>query len=180
MGLIDSFRLEEIGSGAGLYRAVVKRDPQSPETSITDVGFGISQILPALVLLYYANEGSTIILEQPEIHLHPAIQSALADLIITAIKTRNIQVVLESHSEHLLMRLMRRVAEGKKSKYPQISPADMKVYFCQSQNGTSSAEELKINLFGSIENWPNDFFGDQFEEAAAREEAAIEKRAAMR
>jgi predicted ATPase len=180
MGLINSFKLDEIGSGAGLYRAVVKRDPQSPETLITDVGFGISQILPALVLLYYADEGSTIILEQPEIHLHPAIQSALADLIVTAIKTRNIQVVLESHSEHLLMRLMRRIAEGPKSKYPQISPNDMKVYFCKSESGTSHAEELKINLFGSIENWPNDFFGDPFEEAAAREEAAIEKKAALK
>lgn len=179
MGLISSFRLEEIGSGAGLYRAIVKRDPQSTETSITDVGFGISQILPALVLLYYADEGSTIILEQPEIHLHPAIQSGLADLIITAIKTRNLQVILESHSEHLLMRLMRRIAEGEKSKYPPIAPEDMRVYFCQSRDGTSYAEELKINLFGSIENWPDDFFGDQFEEAAAREEAAIEKRATL-
>jgi predicted ATPase len=75
---------------------------------------------------------------------------------------------------------MRRIAEGPKSKYPQISPNDMKVYFCKSESGTSHAEELKINLFGSIENWPNDFFGDPFEEAAAREEAAIEKKAALK
>lgn len=176
MGLISSFKLDEIGSGAGLYRAVVKRDLQSPEASITDVGFGISQILPALVLLYYAPEGATVILEQPEIHLHPAIQSALADLIVTAIKTRNIQVVLESHSEHLLNRLLRRIAEGTKSKYPAIYPEDVKVYFCQTHNGTSHAEELKINLFGAIENWPDDFFGDQFGEVAAREEAAMNKR----
>ncbi|ABD07681.1 conserved hypothetical protein [Rhodopseudomonas palustris HaA2] len=179
MGLIHSFKLVEIGSGAGLYRTVIKRDPESPETLITDVGFGISQILPALVLLYYAPEGSTIVLEQPEIHLHPAIQSSLADLIITAIKTRNIQVILESHSEHLLMRLLRRVAEGNKSPYPEIEPQDMKVYFCQARDGESRAEELKVNLFGSIENWPTDFFGDQFGEIAAREEAAIQKQAAL-
>jgi predicted ATPase len=178
MGLIHSFRIVEIGSGAGLYRALVKRDAYSPETSIPDVGFGVSQILPVLALLYYVEEGSTVILEQPEIHLHPSVQSALADLIITAVKGRNIQVVLESHSEHLLQRLLRRVAEGGKSPYPSIEPDDMKLFFCQTVHGTSRIEELKVNLFGSIENWPEDFFGDQFGEIAAREEAALSKRKA--
>ena len=96
LGLIDSFTVSEIAPGAGLYRVLVKRDPESPETFITDVGFGVSQVLPALVLLYYAPEGATVILEQPEIHLHPAVQSALADLIITTVKSRNVQVILES------------------------------------------------------------------------------------
>jgi predicted ATPase len=178
MGLIHSFTVTEVATGAGLYRAMVKRDPQSPETLITDVGFGVSQVLPALVLLYYAPEGSTIILEQPEIHLHPAVQSALADIIITTIKSRNIQVILESHSEHLLQRLLRRIAEGEKSPYPLIEPNDVKLFFCQSVQGVSTLEELRVNLFGSIENWPEDFFGDQFGEIAAREEAALRKQRA--
>jgi predicted ATPase len=178
LGLIHSFRITEVAQGAGLYRAMVKRDLESPETSITDVGFGVSQILPALVLLYYAPEGSTVILEQPEIHLHPAVQSALADVIITTVKSRNIQIILESHSEHLLQRLLRRIAEGESSPYPRISPEDVKLFFCQLIQGTSRINALNVNLFGSIENWPEDFFGDQFGELAAREEAALKRQRA--
>src|SRR5262249_35020699 len=148
---INRFKVTEVAAGAGLYRAMVKRDPESPETSITDVGFGVSQVLPALVLLYYAPEGSTVILEQPEIHLHPAVQSALADAIITTVKSRNIQVILESHSEHLLQRLLRRIAEGQDSPYPTISPKDLRLFFCQATQGVSRINELNVNLFGSIE-----------------------------
>jgi predicted ATPase len=178
LGLIHSFQVTEVAPGTGLYRAMVKRDAESPETLITDVGFGVSQVLPALVLLYYAPEGSTVILEQPEIHLHPAVQSALADVIITTVKSRNIQVILESHSEHLLQRLLRRIAEGANSPYPIISPQDVKLFFCQTKQGVSRLDELKVNLFGSIENWPEDFFGDQFGEITAREEAALKRQTA--
>jgi predicted ATPase len=178
LGLIHRFKVTEIASGAGLYRAMVQRDPESPETLITDVGFGVSQVLPALVLLYYAPEGSTVILEQPEIHLHPAVQAALADVIITTVKSRNIQVILESHSEHLLQRLLRRIAEGEDSPYPVITQKDVKLFFCQAIRGVSRLNELKVNLFGSIANWPEDFFGDQFGEIAAREEAALKRQKA--
>ncbi|MFD2184203.1 AAA family ATPase [Rhodoplanes azumiensis] len=178
IGLISSFKVTEVADGSGLYRATVKRDPKSTEALITDVGFGVSQVLPALVLLYYAPEGSTIILEQPEIHLHPAVQAALADVIITTIKSRNVQVIIESHSEHLLQRIQRRIAEGKDSPYPMLSEQDVKIYFCQTTDGKSEVDELKVNLFGSIENWPDDFFGDQLGEIAARQEAAIKKQRA--
>lgn len=110
--------------------------------------------------------------------MHPAVQSALADVIITTVKSRNIQVILESHSEHLLQRLLRRIAEGKDSPYPAILPPDVKLFFCQNTRGVSHLNELKVNLFGSIENWPEDFFGDQFGEIAAREEAALKRQKA--
>lgn len=176
MGLIHSFEVAEVGENTGLYRAFVQRDANSSQTLITDVGFGISQILPALVLLYYAPEGSTVFLEQPEIHLHPAVQAAFADVIITASKVRKIQVVIESHSEHILQRILRRIAEGESSPYPAVSTDDVKMYFTESKAGVSSLDPLRINLFGSIENWPNDFFGDQFGELAARDKAAVRKR----
>ncbi|MBC6473671.1 MAG: AAA family ATPase [Hormoscilla sp. GM102CHS1] len=104
--LIYDFRLQAI---AEEYQVRVKRTPQASEVLITDVDFGVSQILP--VLCYYAPVGSIIILEQPEIHLHPAVQAGLADVLIDAINTRKVQIILESHSEHLLRRLQRRVAE---------------------------------------------------------------------
>ncbi|MBI5659926.1 MAG: DUF3696 domain-containing protein [Nitrosomonadales bacterium] len=158
--LIHEFKIEEIGNGANLYRAVVKRDAQSPSASLTDVGFGVSQVLPALVLLYYVPEGSTIIMEQPEIHLHPSVQSGLADVILTVAKVRNLQVIVESHSEHMLRRFQRRVAEE------IFESENIKLYFCDSVGGESKLVDLDLDMFGEILNWPPEFFGDEMTEIA--------------
>ena len=94
------------------------------------------------------------------------------------VKTRKLQVVIESHSEHLLQRILRRVSEGHRSPYPAIVPEDIRLYFCQTENGSSKIDKLFVNLFGVIKNWPPDFFGDQLGEIAAREEAALLRRIA--
>ena len=179
MGLISAFRVSEVADGSGLYRVFVKRDDGSPETLITDVGFGVSQVLPALVLLHYAPRDSIVILEQPEIHLHPAVQAAFADVIITTAKTRGIQVIVESHSEHFLYRLLRRIAEGYASPHTAVSNEDVALYFCKSRDGVSKTERLRLNMFGAIENWPDDFFGDLPGDIYAREIAGARKRKAM-
>lgn len=170
--LIHEFKIEEIGSGANLYRAVVKRDAKSTEALLTDVGFGVSQVLPALVLLYYVPEGSTILMEQPEIHLHPSVQSGLADVILTVAKTRNLQVIVESHSEHLLRRFQRRVADE------SYSGKDIKLYFCESLGGKSNLVDLEMDLFGEIRNWPADFFGDEMAEIAETRKAILKRKMA--
>ena len=110
LGFIHEFRLEEISQGTNLYRAIVKTTRSSTPTALTDVGFGVSQVLPALVLLYYVPEGSTVLMEQPEIHLHPAVQAGLADVMLNVAEARDLRIVVESHSEHLMRRLQRRVA----------------------------------------------------------------------
>lgn len=175
LGLICSFRVEEVGAESGLFRVFVQRSQKSVETLITDVGFGVSQILPVIALLYYAPEGSTILIEQPEIHLHPSVQAGLADLFISTTKTRNLQIIVESHSEHFLNRLMRRVAE-EKTKFGDIRSDDIALYFCEYTDGFSELCPLEVNLFGGITNWPRDFFGNQMGEVIAREKAASEKR----
>jgi len=136
---------------------------------IPDVGFGVSQILPVLVLCYYVPDGSIILLEQPEIHLHPSVQSGLADVFIDVVKNRNVQIILESHSEHLLRRLQRRVADQ------TILPDETALYFCNVESEGSVLTKLDVNLFGDIENWPADFFGDEFAEMAAITRAAMER-----
>lgn len=172
LGLIHAFRIEEIGSGANLYRALVQRDAQGPEALLTDVGFGVSQVLPALVLLHYVPAGSTVLMEQPEIHLHPAVQSGLADAILAVARTRKLQVVVESHSEHMLRRFQRRVAEG-------AYPADeLKLYFCDTANGCATLRQLQLNIFGEISNWPENFFGDEMKEIAETRKAAIRRKIA--
>jgi len=171
--LIHEFKVKEIAPGSNLYQILVKRDPQSPEVLITDVGFGVSQMLPVLVLLYYVPENSIVLLEQPEIHLHPSVQSGLADVIINVAKHRNVQVIVESHSEHLLRRLQRRVAED------QLQSDKAALFFCRENRGKSNLMPLGLNPFGEIENWPDNFFGDNFQEIFAAQEAALERKTKM-
>jgi predicted ATPase len=172
LGLIDSFRLEELREGTNIFRVLVRRTPESPEVSLTDVGFGVSQVLPVLVLCYYVPEGSTVILEQPELHLHPSVQSGLADVFIDAYKKRGVQIIIESHSEHLLRRLQRRIAEE------QIETKDVNLYFCSLEHGESKLEALQLDEYGQIHNYPKDFFGDEFGEIAATTKRIMERKKA--
>ena len=102
LDLIDSYRLNPVSGSDRDYEFLVRKYKGGPEVRLTDVGFGVSQVLPVLVLCYYVPEGSILILEQPEAHLHPKVQSELADLLIEVVKNRKLQIILESHSEHLL------------------------------------------------------------------------------
>lgn len=169
LGLIDHFEVRPITQGGKLFQVWVRRNSSAAEVLITDVGFGVSQILPVITLCYYAPEGSTLLFEQPEIHLHPSVQSGLADVFIDTMKTRNVQIILESHSEHLLRRLQRRVAEEK------LDSKKAALYFCSSEKGESRLTTLNLNLLGVIENWPPDFFGKEFDEIAAMSKAALQR-----
>ena len=170
LGLIHSFNLKPIAENRKEYEVRVRRSAKSPEVLITDVGFGVSQILPVLVLCYYAPQGSTIILEQPEIHLHPAVQAGLADVFIDAIQTRGVQIILESHSEHLLRRLQRRIAEEK------LTPEQTALYFTTiSDRGISRLQELEVDYYGNIRNWPENFFGDETGDLVAMTEAEMKR-----
>jgi len=170
LGLIHDFKVEAIAGGSSLYRVRVKKSPSSAEVLITDVGFGVSQILPVLALCYYVPEGSVLLLEQPEIHLHPSVQSGLADVLIDAMKNRKLQIIVESHSEHLLRRLQRRVAEE------TITPDQTSLYFCEAGDRGSQMRRLDVDLFGNIRNWPKDFFGDEFTEMAETTKAAMKRK----
>lgn len=170
MGLIESFSVAEIAEGSNRWQARVKTRSGASEVLLTDVGFGVSQVLPVVTLLQYVPEGSTVILEQPEIHLHPLAQAGLADVIIQAATHRRVQVILESHSEHLLLRLQRRIAEE------AVSCDAVKLYFCHAPKGVSTLTPLDVDLFGNIRNWPDKFMGDAFNEIAAAELKRIERR----
>jgi predicted ATPase len=169
MGLIESFVVKEIAKGSNRWQAHVRTQREGSDVLLTDVGFGVSQVLPVVTLLQYVPEGSTVILEQPEIHLHPLAQAGLADVLIQAATTRRVQVVIESHSEHLLLRLQRRIAENK------ISANDVKLYFCETPRGVSTLTQLELDLLGNISNWPKNFMGDAFGETAEAELARLQR-----
>lgn len=170
LGLIHAFKVTEINKNKNLYEVRVQRSQDSPEVLLPDVGFGVSQVLPVIVLCYYVPPGSTILLEQPEIHLHPSVQRGLADVFIDAVKTRDVQIIVESHSEWLLRRLQRRVAEE------ILKPNQAALYFCEAANGVSSVRALDLDLLGNIQNWPRDFFGDEMEDIVATTRAARKRR----
>ncbi|MBM3215136.1 DUF3696 domain-containing protein [Candidatus Poribacteria bacterium] len=170
MGLVHSFSLEPIALNREYYEVRIRKSEGTADVLITDVGFGVSQILPVLVLCYYVPEGSTVILEQPEIHLHPSVQAGLADVLIDVVQLRKIQIIVESHSDHLVRRIQRRIAEG------ALDPQDAALYFCEmGEDGASQAERLRVDLTGYIENWPKGFFGDPLEESLKMAEAAMRR-----
>ena len=172
MDLVDSFRLQPVGESGNIYQCYVRRSPAAPEVLLPNVGFGVSQILPVLANCAMLPAGSTLLLEQPEIHLHPFAQAALADVLIDAIKNRNIQIIVESHSEHLLRRIQRRIAEG------AFGADDAALYFCHIEDGGSQADELELDSYGYIKNWPQHFFGDEMGELASMTTAAMQRQKA--
>ena len=167
MDLAYSFSLD--WTNGATYEVRIQKTPSSPTVTLVDMGYGLAQFLPVLVLCYYAPVGSTLILEQPGIHLHPMVQSQLADLLIEVVNERKLQILVESHSEHLLTRLQRRIAEEK------ISSDQTALYFCRNDEGVSNIERLKMDEFGNIENWPENFFGNEMGDLFAMTDAQRER-----
>ena len=176
MGLIEDFKINPISEQRQEYEVKVLTKGSTGWVDLPDVGFGISQVLPVLVQCFYAPPGSIIIIEQPEIHLHPSAQSTLADVVIDVINSkengddRNIQLVIETHSEHFLRRLQRRIAEG------DIDEEKVSAYFANINKIPAMLEPLQIDQFGNIRNWPEHFFGDEMGDIIRQSEAAMNKR----
>ena len=168
LGLAEVFETRKLGND-DRYEVLIRAARNARQVPLTDVGFGVSQVLPVLVLLAYVPEGTVVLLEQPEMHLHPASQSRLADILLEAAKVRKLQILVESHSEHLLTRFQRRVAEE------SASEDDIELYFCQHDGQKSTAIPLAMNDFGEIGNWPPEFFGDTLGEAVAMVEARTQR-----
>ncbi|MEY8252204.1 MAG: DUF3696 domain-containing protein, partial [Colwellia sp.] len=124
---------------------------------------GISQVFPVIVLSCIKEHGLAAI-EQPELHIHPKLQVELADLFIDAVKRSNSMFLLETHSEHLLLRFLRRIREnhGDSSKFNKDSLA---VIYANSGLNGSEYSNLVITEDGDfLEGWPDGFFDERDEE----------------
>jgi predicted ATPase len=131
---------------------------------ITDVGFGISQVLPIIVQGFLSKIESLTIIEQPEIHLHPMMQSELADLFIEIVKDKSQakKLLIETHSESLLKRLRRRIAEG------ELDHKDIAIYFIEGRakkNISAKIKKLEISEKGAFD-WPQEFYTTDLEDTA--------------
>ena len=126
---------------------------------ITDVGFGISQVLPVIIQGFLSADNSTTIIEQPEIHLHPKMQADLADLFIAVVKSKKKKkLIIETHSEYILKRLRRRISEG------EIDAKDVGICLFHPQTTEKGADikSLSIEKKGFFE-YPIDFYGEELE-----------------
>jgi hypothetical protein len=127
--------------------------------ALPDVGFGVSQLLPFIVQSLLS-EKQIISIEQPEVHVHPKLQADLGDLLAAAIKKdRPNQFIVETHSEHLILRLQRLVRKQ------QIKPEDVSVIYVSRGPEGANAERLRLDEEGDfIDEWPNGFFPERLRE----------------
>lgn len=151
------------------------------KTNLRDVGFGVSQVLPVIVQSLLAEEGSTIIIEQPELHLHPRAQAELADMFIEQTK-RGVRFIIETHSEHLLLRMRRRIAETTAETEDILEKSDLMldtkalgIYFIDRYEGESFCQSIQLNQLGGYEYVPHTFrrfFADDTDEVLILNRAA--------
>ena len=136
-----------------------------------NVGVGISQILPVLVLCLLAKRGEIILLEQPELHLHPAPQQILGDFLIEMMGLGR-QLVVETHSEYLVNRLRLRLAEDETDHLKD----DIDIYYAVRQDGSTQFSPMSIDEFGGFEEWPDGFFDQTSTESEEILRVAVRRR----
>ena len=147
-------------SGVGLRVDTVP--PQSVEVksttstrsfNIVSEGFGTNSLIMLLLQLTSADRGATVMIEEPEIHLHPKAQAEMAEVLVEVALEEDKQVIMTTHSEHITGRLLTLVAEGK------LTPDDVAIYaFEKDEQGVCTAKNLRINPDGTMEGAVNDFF----------------------
>ena len=151
LGLADAAVAKDRGRlGIGLYVQPVGRQQS---VDLTSVGVGVSQALPVVLLCLLATPGSIVLIEQPELHLHPAMQLKLADFLLACSRTGR-QIVIETHSEHVINRLRLRVVADETSATADV----VRLLFAEQENGETFYRISDINEVGGLStDWPKGF-----------------------
>lgn len=169
LGVANDFETVDTGKMGHLLR--VKTNAADQWQDLTHVGVGVSQVLPIILMALLSDSGDMLIFEQPELHLHPRVQSRLCDFFI-AMALSGRQCLIETHSEYIITRLRARIAQSEDEKIKKISS----IYFIDKINGVSQFSRVDISRFGAIENWPKDFFDDNNKEVEIIIREAAQKR----
>ena len=171
LGLAARLELQQQGRSRH-YEVSVHRGGDE-RANLVDVGFGVSQVLPMIVLAHFVPHGTTIIAEQPEIHLHPRAQAGLAELLVEVAKTRSVQFIVETHSEHMFRHLQYMVADQ------QLAPELCRLYFVdRHDSGVAKLDQLKMDTYGRVSNWPKQFFGDALGDSERQMDRMFDRMAA--
>lgn len=177
LGVAVDFETTEKGKFGHDLR--VRTNKSTNFQDLTNVGVGVSQVLPIVVHCILASPGSTIILEQPELHLHPAVQARLADFFVSMIYLKK-QCISETHGEYLVERLRYRIVNDRSNTILD----NTKIYFFEQKDGATACRSVPLTRFGAIEDWPDDFFDQSQKESERIVMSAMarrrEERAALR
>lgn len=179
---VSAFYREHLGEWAldvvpnGDTFALVVRPPggEPYEINLVDAGAGLTQALP-IIVQRIADETAAPrhpwieIVEQPELHLHPAAHGALADLYIGAIQSPGTFVLVETHSENFVLRAQRRIAERK------LDPRMVALYYVDVDGSSSHVRRIGLGPDGEAEFWPEGIFAEDFEEVRAMRRAQEER-----
>ena len=152
----EGVKVEKLGGDH--YSVLIKNKYTGVYNNIMDVGVGTSQLLPIIIESVNSPDGSTLIIEEPETHIHPNAQSHLADLFVDCAKKQDKKFIIETHSIFLITQLQILVAKG------EIPPEDIRVYyFLQDQEG-SKVMDMRLTERGQFEEeWPSGFFDIHYE-----------------
>jgi predicted ATPase len=169
MDMLESVSTEE--SGKLGYKLNVRMPYVDRELDLMTVGVGASQVLPILVMALLAPPGTLLILEQPEIHLHPRVQSLLGDFFLSMGQVGK-QCLVETHSEYLVKQLCLRIAEARNDEILKL----VKMYFVERQGNASIFREVTPNEYGAVLEWPTGFFDEGTLQAESIIRVASKKR----
>lgn len=151
LGVVEEIRTTDKGKLG--YELYVKTSVGDKWQDLTHVGVGVSQVLPIVLMFLHSDENDILIFEQPELHLHPKVQSKLCDLFLI-MSDFGRQCIIETHSEYMINRLRLRVVQDQLDE--RVSKSSL--YFINKGKDFSVFEKVVINKFGAIPKWPEEFF----------------------
>lgn len=173
--LLTGRAFDEAESGARLdlgkvpthCRLVILPPNQSVELRPNDVGIGISQVVPVIVTALDGH-GRAVAIEQPELHIHPRLQAEIADLFVEAIEQHKHRFLIETHSEHFILRLQRRIRETSGEQVQDgrtLKSENVVVYYVSQEDGSTRVRRIDLDKNGEfVQPWPDDFFEIDFYE----------------
>lgn len=169
VGKVRLLSLRRISRAARLFEVRMRDTDSGRWANLADVGFGISQAFPVLVEGLRTPPEGLFLVQEPEIHLHPDAQLAMADFLITLVQSGR-RVLAETHSEHLLLRVRQRLLRK------DLAQSDVSIiYVDKTRSGASHARQLTLDELGQIKDWPGGFM-----EEATKERLALMTRMAKR
>jgi len=173
MGLVEDIATRDRGKMG--YELTVHSPGIKRSLDLTNVGVGVSQVLPTLTMALLAPKNAVLLFEQPELHLHPRVQSILGDFFL-ALALMGSQCIVETHSEYIVNRIRRRIAEAEGTTLSDLTS----IYFVELEGGASQFRRVEANKYGAILEWPKGFFDEGPSEAQLIMQAAMGKRTKSR
>lgn len=158
--LVKSVKCNRLESRPDLLEILVLPNDCNVQINYVDSCFGVSQIMPLLVQCLMADKDDLIISEQPEIHLNPNCETVLADFFVEMVNSRKLNFIIETHSEHYLMRLRTHVKKG------NIKHEDIAIYYTESSASGKTMRRIELDDCGNFPNndWPTNFFNQALSE----------------